>query len=68
MDEPIYRHYKGGLYQIICIGVHTETGESLVTYRNYLVKSKAWIRPVDMFFGKVELSDGTTVDRFTVVP
>ena len=29
----IYRHFKGGLYQIMCFATHTETGEKLVVYR-----------------------------------
>lgn len=32
MRAGLYRHYKGGLYQLIGIGEHTETGERMVCY------------------------------------
>jgi hypothetical protein len=32
MRTGIYRHYKGGYYQLIGLAEHTETGECLVVY------------------------------------
>ncbi len=32
MRTGVYRHYKGGYYQLIGVGEHTETGEDLVVY------------------------------------
>ena len=29
MKKGIYRHYKGGLYDVLDIVIHTETNESL---------------------------------------
>jgi hypothetical protein len=32
MQSGIYRHYKGGYYQVLGVGVHTETNERFVVY------------------------------------
>jgi hypothetical protein len=32
MRSGIYQHYKGGLYQVLGIGQHTETNEIVVIY------------------------------------
>ena len=57
-----YKHYKGGIYTVIGIGLHTETEERLVAY--YDEEGKVWFRPEEMFFGEVEVN-GVKVRRFT---
>lgn len=32
MKSGIYRHYKGDYYQVLGVGVHTESGERVVVY------------------------------------
>jgi len=32
MQAGIYKHYKGGLYQVLGVGQHTETNEIVVIY------------------------------------
>lgn len=32
MQAGIYKHYKGGYYQVIGVGEHTETKEVVVVY------------------------------------
>ena len=34
-----YRHYKGGLYKVLFLSKHTETGEILVNYQSILFGS-----------------------------
>lgn len=29
-----YQHYKGGVYEVICLANHTDTRESLVIYKS----------------------------------
>ena len=33
IQKGIYRHFKGGIYEVVENAVHTETGNSLVLYR-----------------------------------
>lgn len=56
-----YRHYKGGLYTVLCIATHSETNEKLVVYKG--CEGKVYARPYDMFFGKVEIN-GELIHRF----
>lgn len=43
-----YRHYKGRVYQILCIAKHTETGEEQVVYCSENGEN-FWARPKSMF-------------------
>jgi len=62
----LYRHYKGGTYQLWGLGTHTETEELLVIYMDANHPEKIWIRPRNMFFGTV-IVDGKEVPRFELV-
>ncbi|WP_338331750.1 DUF1653 domain-containing protein [Acetobacter sp. LMG 32666] len=44
----LYRHYKGGLYTVLCVGRHSETEEWLVTYRCDALGTY-WVRPLAMW-------------------
>lgn len=49
MSYPVpsktYRHHKGNLYRVEDLAEHSETGETLVVYRQ--VGSRAlWVRPL----------------------
>lgn len=57
-----YRHYKGGLYTVICVGRHSETEEWLVTYRSE-ARGDYWVRPLAMW---QETVNG--VPRFAPIP
>lgn len=60
-SKGTYRHYKGGIYEVIGIGKHSETQEELVFYVNK--EGDLWARPVDMFNETVEVN-GEIVERF----
>ncbi|GBQ97161.1 DUF1653 domain-containing protein [Gluconacetobacter sp. 1b LMG 1731] len=57
----LYRHYKGGLYTLICVGRHSETEEWLVTYRSE-ARGDYWVRPLAMW-----VEDVAGVPRFSPV-
>ena len=59
----LYRHYKGGRYELLGVVRHSETLEPLVLYRPLDSESGDWVRPYGMFFERVEV-DGREVPRF----
>ncbi|GFN31342.1 DUF1653 domain-containing protein [Paenibacillus xylaniclasticus] len=61
----MYQHYKGGIYEVLFIATHSETGEKLVIYKNQ--KDETYARPYDMFFENVVIN-GVTVPRFKQIP
>ena len=44
-----YRHFKGNIYVVIAIAVHTETMETMVIYQDEQESDKIWARPLEMF-------------------
>lgn len=56
-----YKHFKGGVYTFICLAKHSETGETLVIYKDR--DENTFARPYEMFFDKVE-HEGKQVQRF----
>ena len=61
-----YRHFKGKEYQLIGTAKHSETLETYVIYRALYGEGETWVRPLEMFFEKVE-RDGVVYDRFTYI-
>ncbi len=64
----VYRHYKGGLYEIVCQAIQESDHAAIVVYRplNRSDAVSAWTRPLDVFFETVEV-EGQTVKRFTKI-
>ncbi|MCR5590284.1 MAG: DUF1653 domain-containing protein [Lachnospiraceae bacterium] len=56
MPRPgqVYRHFKGNIYRIITVAVHSETGEALVIYKRDDTEEKSYARPLDMFLSEVD--------------
>ena len=61
-----YRHFKGMEYEVIGVAHHSESLEDFVVYRALYGEGDLWIRPLSMFFEKVE-RDGKVFDRFTFI-
>ncbi len=58
-----YRHYKGGLYEVVGVARHSETEEELVVYKALYGDGGLWVRPKGMFLELVKL-DRQEVPRF----
>jgi hypothetical protein len=66
IEFGLYRHYKGGEYEVIGIARHSETHEPLVVYRPLYNSTGWWVRPCAMFFESVVV-DGVRRARFEKV-
>lgn len=60
----IYRHFKGGYYEVFDLGFHTESEDILVMYRDVESDGPVFLRPYHIFYANVE---GTMIPRFTRV-
>lgn len=49
-----YRHFKGGIYVVSDIAVHSETAELIVIYKSFDKPSLVWARPLNMFLSEVD--------------
>ncbi len=67
-ETPIglYRHYKGGQYEVIGTARHSETLEPMTVYRALYGPHGLWVRPAAMFAETVEI-DGVVRQRFEKV-
>ena len=49
-----YRHFKGSVYLVTDIAVHSETEEPMVIYKNFDNPNLVWCRPLSMFMSEVD--------------
>ena len=59
----IYKHFKGNLYKVLNVAVHSETEEEMVVYMKLYDDYSVWVRPYTMFIDKKEFG-GNLVLRF----
>ena len=63
IETGIYRHFKGGRYEVIGVAKHSETLEEMVVYRALYGDGGIWVRPLAMWNETIE-RDGKTFPRF----
>lgn len=64
IKKGIYRHFKGNLYRVEDIALHSEDMSEMVVYRALYSDQKLWVRPASMWNEEVT-RNGETVKRFT---
>ena len=70
MDKPLrypmpgerWKHYKGGVYEVITLANHSETKEPLVIYKSIPFGS-VYARPLSMWEDECDMG-GTLTKRF----
>ena len=66
LKRGIYRHYKGGEYELLAIAKHSETLEKMVVYRALYGEKEVWVRPAAMWNETVQVN-GIYMRRFSYV-
>ncbi len=64
IKKGIYKHFKGNLYEVLGMALHSETVEEMVIYKALYGEGKTWVRPASMWEEEVEY-EGRKVKRFT---
>ena len=54
VNGKLFRHFKGGLYQVLCIAKDSETGEEMVIYQALYGQYEIYSRPKKNFFEQLD--------------
>ena len=54
IQPGLWRHFKGNLYRVQGIALHSETGEEMVVYQALYGEHGLWVRPASMWLEQVE--------------
>ena len=60
-----YKHFKGGVYEVVGVAKHSETLEEMVVYKH---DGQLWARPREMWFDEVDKPElGYKGPRFLLI-
>ncbi len=62
-----YRHFKGGLYEVLDVVRSSETQQPMVLYRALYGEGGLWVRPYAMFVESLPGDEGMQ-PRFALLP
>ncbi len=65
LKPGLYRHYKGGEYELLAVAYHSETLAPMVVYRALYGTRQVWVRPAEMWTETVTVN-GKDVPRFAL--
>lgn len=65
MKKGLYKHFKGGIYELIGVANHSETMEEMVVYKS-VENNRLWVRPFSMWDEEV-VFEGKKVKRFELI-
>lgn len=54
VSGDLYCHFKGSLYEVVTLAIHSETEEEMVVYRQRYGEFKTYVRPLSMFLSEVD--------------
>ena len=63
IEPGLWKHFKGKLYRVMYVALHSETGEEMVVYQALYGQRGMWVRPASMWLEHVE-RDGYSGPRF----
>ena len=63
IEPGSWKHFKGNLYRVMYVALHSETGEEMVVYQALYGQRGMWVRPASMWLEHVE-RDGYSGPRF----
>ena len=63
IEPGLWKHFKGNLYRVMYVALHSETGEEMVVYQALYGQRGMWVRPASMWLENVE-RDGYSGPRF----
>ena len=61
-----YRHFKGGMYEVLFVAKNSENPEEEFVVYKSLEKGDVWVRPLKMFTEEIE-RDGYKGPRFKYI-
>ncbi len=67
LKKGLYKHYKGPIYKVLDVAMHSETEELMVVYQALYGDKGTWVRPLSMFVELVSAPNAKAqlMPRFT---
>lgn len=58
-----FKHFKGNIYKVIEVGIHSEDAGCMVIYHTDSDESLVWVRPLEMFLSEVDKNKYPDVEQ-----